>query len=159
MVIEMNKKLKRRIDALERKVNMLLVHSHGVGGNQTSPPVMYQLRGKSEYNISDYCVVCGKEITYENKETDKQILGNRNKKKKPLKMRETMIMPKMLEQIREEKKMKVGIPLTDKEQDECVKEWIQEHKKELLKKYNKNPTNNLCYRINHCNELLVELED
>jgi hypothetical protein len=39
-----------------------------------------------------------------------------------------------LKQIREEKRAKVGIPLTDKEHDECFKEWLQQKKQQIENK-------------------------
>lgn len=35
-----------------------------------------------------------------------------------------------------------------------IRDTLQEHKRELLKKYEINKTKNISYRINHCNELL-----
>ena len=39
-----------------------------------------------------------------------------------------------------------------------VKEWLEQHKKEILSKYAKTFRHNEGCRINHCNELLEELE-
>lgn len=39
-----------------------------------------------------------------------------------------------------------------------IKEWLQQHKKELLERYKTNTSTNISYRINHCNELLEEVE-
>jgi len=52
---------------------------------------------------------------------------------------------------------------TDKERLDCFrfvfKTWIQRHKIELLKQYAKDDSNNLAYRINHCNEILEMLRN
>ena len=51
---------------------------------------------------------------------------------------------------------------TKQEQLDCFKfifrEWLQQHKIELLNQYKKDNSNNLAYRINHCNELFDKLE-
>ena len=38
-----------------------------------------------------------------------------------------------------------------------IRDMLQEHKKELLEKYKTNKSANISYRINHCNELLEEM--
>ena len=40
----------------------------------------------------------------------------------------------------------------------AVKDWLQQHKIELLKQYKKDNSKNIAYRINHCNELLEKLQ-
>ena len=42
---------------------------------------------------------------------------------------------------------------------QAVKDWLQQHKMELIKKYKKDNSNNLAFRINHCNELLEDLNN
>lgn len=52
-----------RITLLEKKVDMLLQHFHGVSGDQSSPPGYYP-----ESVFNDQCSVCGTIRTYPTKE-------------------------------------------------------------------------------------------